>query len=479
MRITFLNPPFLPRYSRAQRSPGVIKSGALYYPYWLAHAAALCESKGHVIDLCDAPASGVDREATLARIRAFDPGLVIVDTSTPSIYTDIEIAGAIKAVLPHAFVALCGTHASAKADEALGGTLLSGVLLGEYDMTALELADALDSGTSPESVAGLHLADGTVTAARAMIEDLDALPWIAPIYNRFLNIDHYYFSLASAPMVMLISGRGCPNQCFFCLYPQVMHGRRYRTRSPEHLVDEVEYVIKAMPRVREIVFEDDTFTADQERTKRFCDLMLERGLQIPWFANVRVDTRPDTLAYMKRAGFRSCAVGFETGAEELLGNMRKGITIDKAKAFMAEAKRLDILVHGCFMVGFPGETRKTIWDTLNYAIELEPDSAQFYPVFPYPGTEAYRWAEENSYLRTTDFRRWLSEEGGHACVIDLPGLPAEELQQFCEQAYRDFHFRPRYLARKLLQAFRKPSEGWRSFRSFLNYLRSLAKGIAG
>lgn len=476
MRITFLNPPFLPGYSRSQRSPGVIKSGTMYYPYWLAHAAALCDEKGHKVTVIDAPADGLDLPDTLFKLRSFSPDMVVIDTSTPSFESDKQTARAVKELFPKCLVTLCGTHATALPESAVEPGFADAVFVGEYDFTALQVTDAMSNGAPLTNVPGLYLPQTGLTAQRSLIEDLDVLPYVAPIYERFLNVAHYRFSLASYPMVMLISGRGCPNRCFFCLYPQVMHGRKYRSRSPEHLAGEMEYAVKNMPRVREVVFEDDTFTADENRVTEFCEILLRRGIRIPWFANVRVDTALETLAVMKRAGVRSCAVGFETGAQDLLGAMGKGITVHKARRFMEGAKRLGILVHGCFMVGFPGETERTMQQTLDYAIDMEPDSAQFYPVFPYPGTEAYVWAEKNGYLTTNDFRQWLTQAGGHACVLDLPGLPAKRLWEFCENATRAFHFRPKYILRKLLQAFFHPSEGIRSARSFLFYLRYLFKG---
>jgi radical SAM superfamily enzyme YgiQ (UPF0313 family) len=476
LRIAFLNPPFLPKYSRSQRSPGVIKSGTLYYPYWLAHATALCQSRGHEVLLCDAPADALAMPAIINRLDKFGANMVVIDTSTPSIEADRKTAEVIKQARPDAFVALCGTHVSALPEAATEGAAIDGVLVGEYDMTAASLADALENGEPVTHVAGLYLPQTGHTPDRALVENLDDLPWIAPIYKKFLDINNYYFSLASHPMVMLISGRGCPNQCFFCLYPQVMHGRRYRTRSPEHIVGEVEYIVSEMPKVREIVFEDDTFTADQNRTIEFCELMIRKNLRIPWFANVRVDTRPETLRAMAQAGFRSCAVGFESAGQDLLDAMGKNTALDQARQFMAQAKQLGVLVHGCFMVGFPGETQESMEKTLAYAIELAPDSAQFYPIFPYPGTEAYAWAKRDGLLRTNTFRDWLTESGGHAAVIDLPGLPANVLWDFCEKAYRRFHFRPKYLAKKLLQAIMHPVEGLRSIRSFLYYLRYLVFG---
>jgi anaerobic magnesium-protoporphyrin IX monomethyl ester cyclase len=176
---------------------------------------------------------------------------------------------------------------------------------------------------------------------------------------------------------------------------------------------------------------------------------------------------------MAAAGFRCCATGFESGDVLLLKNMWKGQTLEQAKRFVNDARDLGILVHGCFMVGFPGETRETMAKTLALALEIEPDSAQFYPVMPFPGTTYYKWAEERGYLATRNFSDWLDSGGGHRAVLNLPGLPAEDIDAFCASAYRRFFFRPAYLWAKLKQAMRRPSEGIRSIRSFASYLRYL------
>ncbi|MDP8224725.1 MAG: radical SAM protein [Candidatus Lernaella stagnicola] len=475
-RVALVNAPFLPRFSRSQRSPGVIKSNVLYYPYWLAHAAALLQREGFVVDLLDAPALGLDSTPAVDHVVSFQPDLVLVETSTPSIAADRAYAVEVKNKMPEAAVFLVGTHVTAQPIQTLGDSPLDGALLGEYDFTALELARVVVAGGNRADVPGVAVcgaSGGEIGATRALIENLDELPWIAPIYKQFLPIEAYNFSLAHHPMVMLISGRGCPNNCFFCLYPQVMHGRRFRARSPEHVVGELEYVATQMPGVREIVFEDDTFTADETRAIQIAELKMQRGVKLPFFANLRVNTEPETVRALVRAGLRSCAVGFESAGEKALERMKKGISLERAKRFMQIARAEGLLVHGCFMVGFPGETRETMAHTLRYAIELEPDSAQFYPVFPYPGTEAYEWAERNGYLSTHDFRKWLTPAGHHAAVIDLPGLSHQEQWAFCEKAYRRFHFRPRYLVRKLVQAIRRPAEGWRSLRGLFAYLRYL------
>src|SRR5262249_46662494 len=225
-----------------------------------------------------------------------------------------------------------------------------------------------------------------------------------------------------------------------------------------------------MPEVREIVFEDDTFTGDRAFAKEVARLVKEHGVRLKWFANVRANVDRETLSHMAAAGFRCCATGFESGDGLLLKNMWKGQSLEQSKRFIAAARDLGILVHGCFMVGFPGETRATMEKTLALALHLRPDSAQFYPVMPFPGTSYYKWARENGYLATERFADWLNAQGGHRCVLNLPGLPAEEIEAFCERAYRRFFFRPSYVCRKLTQAIGRPREGVRSARGFLHFL---------
>ncbi|MDP8254406.1 MAG: radical SAM protein [Candidatus Alcyoniella australis] len=477
MRIACVNPPFIGRYSRSQRSPGVIKSGTMYYPYWLAHAVALLEQRGHQCLLLDAPASGLGLDATLELLDDWRPGLVVLDTSTPSFESDARIAAQLKGRLSGARVVLVGTHVSALPESCLAAASpVDGVAIGEYDLTIAELADVLAGDGDPLDVPGLAWrADDAIvrTAGRAPIEDLDQLPWIAPVYAAQLDPRDYRFSLSGFPMAMLISGRGCPNGCFFCVYPQTMHGRRYRARSPEHVVGEMEWIERNMPTVREIVFEDDTFTADESRVLAICELIRGRGLRLPWFANVRVTTGRETLRAMRDAGFRACAVGYESGSQQLLDEMHKGITLERSYRFAADAAELGVLVHGCFMVGFPGETEQTMQATLQHAIRLNPDSAQFYPLFPYPGTEAFAWAEQHQALTSTDTAQWVDGQGRHRAVLSLPGLSSQRMFEFCEQASRRFHFRPRYLAKKLLQLLTRPVEGLRSLRAGLSFVRYL------
>ncbi len=477
MKIQFINPPYIGRFSRAQRSPGVIKSGTLYYPYWLTYAAAVAEARGHDIDLVDCPADGLSPAQLSDRIRAFRPQMIVMETVTASWEADCRTAGELKKQFPSVFLLMAGTHVTALWRETLlRQPAVDAAVIGEYDLTPADLADALQNGRSPLEVPGLALRNnGRIvrTAERPLIENLDDLPWIAPLYKRFLHPRHYYFNLSLHPMVMLIGGRGCTAMCFYCVYPQVVHGHRYRHRSPENIVGELLWVQENMPEIREITFEDDNFAADPFFARNFAEEARRRGVRLPFFANLRTTVDFETLKALKEAGLRRTAVGFESGDDRILHNMRKGQNAVIQQRFADDARRLGILVHGCFMVGFPGETPETMEKTLRLAFKLKPDSAQFYPVMPYPGTGAYEFYARRGYLAATSFRDWLTDDGGHRCVLNLPGLPPQVIETFCEKAFRRFHFCPAYLGFKLLQALRSPREGLRSAAAGLQFVKYL------
>lgn len=479
MKVLMLNPPFLPRFSRSQRSPAVTKGGTLYYPFWLAYATGVLEEEGHEVRLVDAAAEGRDLKGTLDYARDFKPYLVVLDTSTPSIYNDVKVGELIKEVVPESFIVLVGTHPSALPEETLKlSNKIDAVARGEYDYTILELAKSLQDNSNLDSVDGLSFRGGediTHNQERKLIEDLDRLPFLSRVYQRHLNVKNYYFAAADYPVIQIITARGCPYRCFFCVYPQTFHSRKFRPRSAGNVVEEFFYIKDNFPEIKEIGFEDDTFTASRKRTREICKKLIENKNRQKWYTNVRSDLDFETMALMKEAGCRLVTVGFESASQKVLDGMHKGLKLEQSIEFMRYAKKLRILVHGCIMVGNPGETRKTMEESFNFAKKLGCDSMQFYPLIVYPGTEAYEWAKANGYLLTEDFSQWLTPTYAHNCVISFPHLTRKEMVNFCERAYNRYHFNFKYLAGKLLQMVVSPSEGRRTLRSAFKYLAYLRR----
>lgn len=469
MNLSFINPPFKGRFSRTSRSPAVAKGGTLYYPLWLSYAAGVAIQTGHNVQLCDAPAENLSCDDILSRLDDFNPGLVVVDTSTPSISNDVKIAAEIKKGFPSAFIVLVGTHPSALPEECLSmDRRIDAVAIAEFDYTIRDLADCLEQGRPIDAVNGLVFRKNGKffkTADRHKITDLDDFPFVSSVYKNHLNIENYFFAAANYPMMMIMTGRGCPHKCFFCVYPQVFHGRFYRVRSPENVVAEFEYIVHHFPEVKEVGIEDDCFTANPKRVKKICELLIERKIKIPWYCNVRGDVDYSLLQIMKNAGCRLVTVGFESGCQEILDRMNKGETIDRYLRFARDAKKAGILVHGCIMTGNPGDTKETLAESYNFAKKINCDSMQFYPLYVYPGTEAYEWAEANGYIRAESFSDWLTEDGLHNCVIDIPGFSSEDMVHQCDVYLKKYHLRPKYLFMKSIQAIRNPSEGYRSIKS--------------
>ncbi len=477
MNIALLNPPFIGKFSRASRSPAVTKSGTIYYPFWLAYATGFLEQVGFDVRLIDAPADGLALEQIMVRMGGFSPDLIVVDTSTPSIYEDVKCAAFLKRRYPHSVITLVGTHPSALPEETLRlDDAIDVVARGEYDETLAALAETLGGGRDFSAVHGISYRSGNLVrhnTARALMDDLDSLPFVTSVYKKHLTIRNYYFAAARHPMVMIITGRGCPYRCFFCVYPQIFHGHRYRPRSPESVVNEFEYIRKELPEVREIGIEDDTFTAYPERSERICDLLIERRVGLPWYCNGRADISYPLLRKMRRAGCRLITVGFESADQNILNAVHKGLMVERMLQFVRDARRAGILIHGCIMMGNPGETDATIRKSFSFALRTRCDSMQFYPLFVYPGTKAYDWALHAGYLKSTNYRRWLNEKGDYACVLDLPGLSADKLVNTCKRFYVRYHLRPSYILYKIWQFITQPSEGLRTLRSGLRYLRFL------
>lgn len=477
MKTFFVNPPFKAehgKFARENRSAAITRSGTLYYPLWLIYAAAICEKEGFDVEFLDAPATPLDYDDAFAYIVEHGEGtnLFVIDTSTPSIYSDIAFADNLKELYPDAFVMLVGTHPSALPEETLNNSRsVDAVAMHEFDYIVRDVAKALEAEEDPFQVPGLAWCDGqrkvTVNEPYPFITDLDEIPFAAEFIKKHLNERDYFFAASAYPEIQIFTGRGCPARCTFCVYPQTMHGHKYRLRSPENVVDEFQYIADNFPDVKEVVIEDDTFTVRKERVVEICNLLIERGLhkKLRWLCNARVNLDYDTMVLMKKAGCHLIIPGIESGSQEILNNIRKGTTLAQVEQYMADAKRAKIKVHACYMVGNKGETKETMQQTLDLAMRLKADTAQFYPLLPFPGTEAYTWAKENGYIKG-DYSDYVKEDGTINCLLELPEISAEEMVQFCDNARKKYYWRPSYIAHRLRVGLTDPEDLKRSIKAF-------------
>jgi len=448
---------------------------------FLSYAAGTVEADGNTIQLIDSPAMDLDLEATIAKIREFSPELIISSTSTPSILNDLSVVKTLK-VLFGVPIAIMGTHASAEPLESLQmEPALDYVIIGEADYTARNLVRLLRREIqNPSDIAGLAFRkeNGSIDfqPEGPKIANLDEIPWVSKTYFKhlFSCYKRYFYGANLNPIVVILSGRGCPNRCSYCVIPQTMNGHVFRMRSPEDVVSELEFIKKNFTDLGEVFFEDDTFTANHAHVRAICELILQRGLKITWSCNARADVPLDLLQLMHKAGGREMCVGFESASPEVLEKIHKGVkNTDKAIEFMANARKAKMLVHGCFMVGNPGDTRETLRMTLDYAKRLSPNTAQFYPIMAYPGTEAYKEALESGALESSDYSQWLDKDGFHRTTIHRGTLSSQDLVDFCDQARREFYLRPTYILAQAKLAVFNGRERYRIFRGFGTLVKHL------
>lgn len=489
MKVCFVNPPFKSEYgkfSREQRSPAITKSGCFYYPLWLIYAAARVERDGHEVKFIDAPAKQLSREKCFELIRANGEGtkLFVVDSTTPSIYEDAAFAAELKARYPDAVVMMVGTHVSTLPEETLGlNEKIDAVARKEYDLTVSEIVKALCDGRNWREVKGITYrdVDGKIQTNEDMpyITDMDEVPMAAAFIKQHLDVEDYFIPTSFYPEIQIFTGRGCPFHCYFCLYPQTMHGHTYRFRSPENVVAEFEYIADNFPQVKEVVIEDDTFTADKQRVVDICKLLIEKGLnkRLSWMANSRVTLDYETMVWMKKAGCRLLLPGFESGNQQILNNIRKGTKVEQFKPFVDNARKAGMQVHGCFIFGNKGETRETMKETLDVALTLKLDTAQFYPLMPFPGTEAYNWAVSQGYL-SGKYTDYLQEDGNHNTTFHLGDISAEELVEYCNYCRRKFYMRPWYIGHRIWMGLKDPADLKRALKSFGRFKEYLFKRSA-
>jgi anaerobic magnesium-protoporphyrin IX monomethyl ester cyclase len=491
VRVLFLNPPFHPRFSREQRSPAVTKSGTLYYPKWLATAAGVAIRSGHDVDLVDAPAAGLSVQAIIDRIAAKNIAAVVCDTSTPSIINDIGVIESLIAAKPDLHVIMVGRHVSAMPKETLAmSTKLEAVAIREYEYTVRDWLAAKACGADLSTVDGLvwrraESGEIVANAPRAAIENLDDLPLVSEVYKRFLHPPDYFYGHSLWPLVVFDTSRGCPYHCSFCVYPQTFSGHSMRYRSVGNVADEFDFVSREMPEIKTVMLEDDTFIVSKRRTLDLAKELICRGNKLPFDANCRADigAEGELLSTLHQAGARLFCVGFESGDVEVIRGMKKNNDErrdaryhEEAHRFVRRCQEAGIMVHGCFMVGNLNETPESMENTLRFAKALRPDTAQFFPIMVYPGTTAYEEAKKRQYIQIEDWGAWLTKDGLHNSVVNLPNLTHEQLVSFCDRARRSFYLNSSYLFYKLKQSLKDPRELQRNLKGFLTLSKYLLRG---
>ena len=474
LKTLFLNPPSYEGFdggagSRYQTRREV---RSFWYPTWLAQPAAMVPGSR----LIDAPPDDLTAEDVLKAAGDADGAgrpyeLCVIHTTTPTFPSDAQLAGHLKERYPGMRMGFVGAHGAVLPEQTLREAPAVEFVCGkEFDYTLVEIAE----GWPLAEVNGItfRAEDGSfvTTPPRALIHDLDALPSVLDVYKRDLTIPHYFNGYLQHPYLSLYTGRGCPAQCTFCLWPQTIGGHTYRVRSALSVFEEMARAQKLFPEVKEFFFDDDTFTANRPRTEEIAPMLGSLGMT--WSCNSRANVPYETLKIMRDNGLRLLLVGFESGNDRILRNIKKGVMVERMVRFMKDCKKLGIRVHGTFILGLPGETMETIRQTMEFAMTLDPETIQVSLAAPYPGTELYDQAQRNGWLITE--QQLLTDNGTQDFPLQYPGLGRREVFDAVDEFYRKFYFRPKPILRIVKDMVKDSDVRRRRLREgkeFFQYLR--------
>jgi len=438
---------------------------SFWYPTWLAYPAGLIADSR----LIDAPPAEMGIGDVIREAKGYD--LIVINTSTPTIDNDATIAGLLKEHYQDIKIGFVGPHTIVLPEETLKrSAAIDFVTTGEFDYSVAEIA----KGIPFERVDGIaYRENGNIrrTPDRPPLQDLDALPFVTDIYARDLVMERYYNGYLKHPYVSFYTGRGCRARCTYCLWPQTISGHAYRVRSVENVYDEMCNAIRLFPQAKEFFLDDATFTDNPERAMEIARKF--RKLGIIWSCNARPNVAKETLRVLKDSGLRLLTVGFESGNQHILNNIKKGTKIPQIKEFVKATKELGILVHGAFILGLPGETEETIENTMRFALEMDPYSIQVSLVAPYPGTELYAQAIREGWLgRTKDN---LVNNGIQNSALSYDSITSDELFRRVEEFYRRFYMRPRPILRILREMLQDRDEFGRRVREGREFFSFMAK----
>ncbi len=443
LKTLFLNPPSFENFDggAGSRWPATREIESYWYPVWLAYPTGLLEGA----KLLDAPSHHVSADQTIEMTKQFE--FLVLYTSTPGFPGDIRLAQRIKDANPKIKIAFVGPHVTVLPEQSLRDCpAMDFVIRKEFDYATKEFAE----GKPLEEILGASFRkNGSVVhnPDRPQLQDLDSLPHVTDIYKRDLDVRRYTVPFLLHPYVSLYTTRGCPAQCTFCLWPQTTSGHAWRKRSTDDVAAEMAKAKEYWPYVKEFFFDDDTFNIQKARTIELCEKL--KPLKLTWSCTSRVTTDFDTLKAMKEAGCRLMIVGYESGDAQILKNIKKGATLERARQFTKDAHKLGLVIHGDFILGLPGESRETIKNTIAFAKELDVETIQVSVAHAYPGTELYEYAVKNNFLAKGS----MVDESGHQLAhIEYPELPADEVLESVHRFYDEYYFRPKAAFRILRKA---------------------------
>lgn len=470
MRILLLNPPW-PGSGIGTRSQNRIikKRGDLYlqYPILMGYSCARLRQCGYEVIYIDAVRERLTYKETTKRVKAFKPGVIFLETVTPSVNYDYEYLKRLKGIADTRII-VAGPHVTYFGSQCLKECpSIDVVIKGDYDTRILEVVESLGNIEELKKIKGItfkinnHIID---TGPSWFSPDLDKLPFPDRDTIPFQKYGEAFYNLK--PYANMLTTRGCPNRCNFCVSANIMEGVRWRERSIKNVMKEIKFLVGKY-RVREINFDDATFNIRRERVMRFCKELKKNHLKILWICNCRVDNIDyEMLKEMRSAGCKLIRYGIESADERVLKYMNKNITVEQMKKAFILTRQAGILALGGFMFGFPVDTRETMEKTIGLMKKLKPDMVQASIPMPYPGTRMYEQVKAAGQL---NFDSWEDFDMTQGSVVKMQGITREEMRGILSRVYKEFYLRPQFVLQTLFH-IRRPSDVTRILRSFLSLI---------
>jgi len=455
MRVYFVQPPWPgPGYGLRSQNRWPRKRGDKYnrYPILLAYVVTLLKNAGHQVRYLDSGYLELDYEQTLQKIGVYNPDIVYIETATSAFLHDIKFAKLLKQRFPKVILIAAGTHVSYFPEKSLEDAPIDIVIKGEFDLPSLNAVNALQEGGDLSGVLGIAYRDkeGNIknNPDQPLMKDLDLLPFP----DREI-IPHQYYAEAHVvnfPFTFIMGGRGCPHSCTYCLWTNIYYARQFRSRSPDNICDELEWLIKTYG-IKEVYFDEGTFNVTEKRAIDISRRIVERGIKITWGCNGRVDrVNKEMLHWMKRAGCKIICYGPESANLETLKRIKKAITPEQTVRCFQLMKGSGIHAHANFMIGWPWEAAKDIERTIQHAVDIKPDSVQFSLVFPIPGTKMYEEAKEKDWFHEDVLSDWGRFEMSTGPVLKSI-TSKEELMNAIAKSHAKFYMRPEYIIKQIFK----------------------------
>lgn len=447
VRVVLIHPPLCNVVSAA--TPGYVDENRGHTPpMGLLYIQAAVEHSKHESIFLDAEVEGWDHEETARQAISYQPDLVGLQAMTFTLPDAYLVARAIKQLSAEVKVMIGGPHSTIYPQETAGLDGVDFAFAGEGEVAFLSFLDAFFEPHSRAVIPGVaSKLDGKVsyTPFLGLLKDLDSVPIPA---RRSSPYKRYNSVLAKRnPITVMITSRGCPFNCVFCN----RMGRKYRCHSARYVLDEMEDILRLG--IKEIFIHDDTFTVRRDRVEAICQGIIERKYDIIWEARTRVDcVDEELLSLMHKAGCHRLSFGVESGSENVLKSMRKGIDIDRIRAVFSWCRREGIITLADFMFGNLDEEIEDVQKTLDLVKQINPDFVQYSICSPYPDTPLYKLGLENGMIRRDIWLKFAKDPlQDFRSPVWTQHFTEKELRKITSSAYKAFYMRPSFVMKQLMR----------------------------